>query len=156
MAAAVVFVTTYMLILPAITMTNDQGGAGALPVNYVVQGEPDYTAELTLADGSTVTIGVYDPDGSVPEGAVLSAELYEEGGEDYAKAESDLLESGTVDGYDGMLAMDIHFEDAAGVEVEPNGQVYVDLQALLPADVDPSSVAVQHHMTKESDGFFGL
>lgn len=33
MAAAVVFVTTYMLILPAITMTNDQGGAGALPVN---------------------------------------------------------------------------------------------------------------------------
>ena len=153
LAAAVVFVTTYMLILPAITLSNDQGWTVPLGVDLSV--EPDYTATLTLADGSEVTIGVYDPDGHVPEGAELSAELYEEGGEQYLQAESDLWEYGEVTGYDGMMAMDIHFADAEGNEVEPTGAVYVDLRALLPENVDPDSVAVQHHVTKESEGLFG-
>ncbi len=153
LAAAVVFVTTYMLILPAITLSNDQGWTVPLGVDLSV--EPDYTATLTLADGSEVTIGVYDPDDHVPEGAELSAELYEEGGEQYLQAESDLWEYGDVTGYDGMMAMDIHFADAEGNEVEPTGAVYVDLRALLPENVDPDSVAVQHHVTKESEGLFG-
>ena len=49
LAAAVVFVTTYMLILPAITLSNDQGWTVPLGVDLSV--EPDYTATLTLADG---------------------------------------------------------------------------------------------------------
>lgn len=155
MAAVVVFITSYMMILPAITMSVNQG---ALPPGVDLNADPDYTAELTLADGSVVTIGVYDPDGNVPEGAVLVAELFEEGGEDYLKAEETLLNSEDVEPYDGMLAMDLHFEDAEGNEVEPTGSVYVDMEAdaLLPVDVDPDSVAVQHHVELDADRFFGL
>ena len=148
MAAAVVFVTTYMLILPAITMER-----GYTPQEGE---EPAYVTELTLEDGGMVTIGVYDPDGCVPEGAELVAELYEQDGEDYAHAEETLLSSEDVAPYDGMLAMDIHFEDADGNEVEPDGKVYVDLKADLPANADLETVAVQHHIEVDADESFGL
>ncbi len=155
MAAVVVFITSYMLILPAITMTVNQG---ALPPGVDLTAEPEFTAELSLEDGNTVTIGVYDPEGNVPDGAILVAERFEEDSEDYLKAEETLLNSEDVAPYDGMLAMDLHFEDADGNEVEPAGPVYVDMEAeaLLPANVDPESVAVQHHVELDGDRFFGL
>lgn len=146
MAAVVVFMTTYMLILPAITMEH----------GYTPEGPADYETVLELEEGRQVTVGVYDPDGCVPDGAQLVARLYEEGDEDYAKAEETLLSSEEVPSYDGMLAMDIHFEDADGVEVEPGGKVYVDLRADLPEDADPETVSVQHHIEVESDDRYGL
>lgn len=139
---------------------------------------PDgYTEQYTVRDeenGFAVT--VYAPEGVVPEGAVLSAELLSEETEEYAAAEQELAaeteavmaENGvsalSEDGADaasedgeaaapsyGFAALDIHFEYENGEEVEPNGDVYVviDAAGLLPEDADPESVTVQHHAEQE-------
>ena len=136
-----------------------------------------YTEQYTVRDeenGFAVT--VYAPEGVVPEGAVLSAELLGEETEEYAAAEQELAaeteavmaENGvsalSEDGADaasedgeaaapsyGFAALDIHFEYENGEEVEPNGDVYVviDAAGLLPEDADPESVTVQHHAEQE-------
>lgn len=136
-----------------------------------------YTEQYTVRDeenGFAVT--VYAPEGVVPEGAVLSAELLSEETEEYVAAEQELAaeteavmaENGvsalSEDGADaasedgeaaapsyGFAALDIHFEDENGEEVEPNGDVYVviDAAGLLPEDADPESVTVQHHAEQE-------
>lgn len=136
-----------------------------------------YTEQYTVRDeenGFAVT--VYAPKGVVPEGAVLSAELLSEETEEYAAAEQELAaeteammaENGvsalSEDGADaasedgeaaapsyGFAALDIHFEYENGEEVEPNGDVYVviDAAGLLPEDADPESVTVQHHAEQE-------
>lgn len=136
-----------------------------------------YTEQYTVRDeenGFAVT--VYAPEGVVPEGAVLSAELLSEETEEYAVAEQELAaeteavmaENGvsalSEDGADaasedgeaaapsyGFAALDIHFEYENGEEVEPNGDVYVviDAAGLLPEDADPESVTVQHHAEQE-------
>ena len=136
-----------------------------------------YTEQYTVRDeenGFAVT--VYAPEGVVPEGAVLSAELLSEETEEYAAAEQELAaeteavmaENGvsalSEDGADaasedgeaaapsyGFAALDIHFEYENGEEVEPNGDVYVviDAAGLLPEDADPESVTVQHHAEQE-------
>lgn len=65
-----------------------------------------------------------------------------------------------------MAAMDIRFVDAAAEdpaqaeEIEPDaemGQVFVkiDAQALIPEDVDESTLAVQHHAKVSDGGIFG-
>lgn len=136
-----------------------------------------YTEQYTVRDeenGFAVT--VYAPEGVVPEGAVLSAELLSEETEEYVAAEQELAaeteavmaENGvsalSEDGADaasedgeaaapsyGFAALDIHFEYENGEEVEPNGDVYVviDAAGLLPEDADPESVTVQHHAEQE-------
>ena len=138
--------------------------AAALPDGAQVP--EGYTRQYTVRDeehGFAVT--VYAPEGVVPEGAVLSAALLQEGDEAYAQAEQALAgeaaqdaaarsEDGQAAETDyGFAALDIHFADAAGNEVEPNGDVYVviDADGLLPEDVDPASVTVQHH-AQQDDG----
>lgn len=142
--------------------------AAALPDGAQVP--EGYTRQYTVRDeehGFAVT--VYAPEGVVPEGAVLSAALLQEGDEAYAQAEHALAgeaaqdaaarsEDGQAAETDyGFAALDIHFADAAGNEVEPNGDVYVviDADGLLPEDVDPASVTVQHH-TQQDDGQVAL
>lgn len=134
-----------------------------------------YTAQRTVRDeenGFAVT--VYAPDGVIPEDAVLSATLLDENQEEYKKAEQDLIEqtdlqpadaaesdtaavtlsadSGDTTPATGFAALDIHFEDADGNEIEPNGDVYVSIDAtgLLPEDADPESVTVQHHAEQDN------
>lgn len=130
---------------------------GGIP-EEILAGEPDYIAEILTEDGKTVTVNVYDPYVAVPEGAELKADLLAEDSEEYAEAQANLDASDAVDEYTGMAALDIRFEDADGSEVEPAGQVYVDIQAqaLIPEDADPDSVAVQHHVETTEDHFFGL
>ncbi len=134
--------------------------AAALPDGAHV---PDgYTQQYTVRDevnGFAVT--VYAPEGALPEGSVLSAELLEEDDESYRIAEAALAEDAgiTLSGnraetlseneqaVSGFAALDIHFENADGNEVEPKGDVYVviDAQELLPDHADPDTVTVQHH-----------
>ena len=128
-----------------------------------------YTEQYTVRDDENgFAVTVYAPEGVVPEGAVLSAALLEENDDAYAKAEQELAEETekalaengidlqsedgeTAEPSYGFAALDIHFEDADGNEVEPNGQVYVviDAAGLIPEDADPKSVTVQHHAEQE-------
>lgn len=120
--------------------------AAALPDGAQV---PDgYTEQYSFQDEANgVAVTVYAPEGVVPEGATLSVALLSEDDAAYAEAEEALAAD---DDY-GFAALDIHFE-VDGEEVEPSGDVYVviDAEGLLPEDVDPESVTVQHHA--ESDG----
>ncbi len=146
--------------------------AAALPSGAQIP--EGYTQQYTVRDevnGFAVT--VYAPEGVVPEGAVLTAQMLNVGDAAYTAAEQELdaevkaalaedgvsalsADEAAAAGTDtseaaepdyGFAALDIHFEDANGNEVEPNGNVYVSIDAagLLPEDADPETVTVQHH-----------
>lgn len=109
---------------------------------------PDgYTEEYTVRDSSGVAVTVYAPKGVVGEGASLHASLLDSGSEAYNAAEDALADSTQETDNYGFAAMDIHFEDVNGKEVEPNGKVYVviDVGGILPEDVNQDTVTVQHH-----------
>lgn len=167
----------------------EQAAAEAAALPKSAQIPEGYTVQRTVRDeenGFAVT--VYAPEGVIPEDATLSATLLTEDEEEYQKAEQALAdqnllpaegaesdeagvaalsaegdEAGETDvaqstSY-GFAALDIHFEDADGNEVEPNGDVFVTIDAigLLPEDADPASVTVQHHAEQpatdaETDG----
>ena len=146
--------------------TGTETEAAAMPDGAQV---PDgYTQQYTARDDANgFAVTVYAPEGAVPDGAALSAELLTEGDDAYAAAEEALAEN-TADtqsesedqsedsestGSDyGFAAMDIHFEDADGNEVEPDGDVYVviDAAGLLPEGADAESITVQHHVEKDN------
>lgn len=125
----------------------EQTAAETAALPAAAQVPEGYTVQRTVRDeenGFAVT--VYAPEGVIPEDAALSATLLTEGDEAYQQAEQALAEE--TDGTDyGFAALDIHLEDADGNEVEPNGDVFVSIDAigLLPDDADPDSVTVQHH-----------
>lgn len=148
LAAIVVFVTAYALVVPAATMSMD---TATLPEGaQVPEGYTQIQTARNENNGFAVT--VYAPEGTVPEGATLKADLIAEGTDAYAEAEQAVVasqpEAQSADGEKdyGFAALDIRFEDADGNEVEPAGDVYVSIDAagLLPDDVDPDTVTVQH------------
>ena len=148
LAAIVVFVTAYALVVPAATMTMD---TATLPEGAQVP--EGYTQIQTARDENNgFAVTVYAPEGAVPEGATLKADLIAEGTDAYAEAEQAVIasqpEAQSADGEKdyGFAALDIRFEDADGNEVEPAGDVYVSIDAagLLSDDADPESVTVQH------------
>lgn len=151
-----------------VTEENPQAALEAAALPEGAQVPEGYTQRYTVRDdvnGFAVT--VYAPEGVVPEGAVLSAELLSEDNDAYTAAETALEENGanlaepqtleedgeTAEDSYGFAAFDIHFEDANGTEVEPAGDVYVviDAEEMLPENADPDSVAVQHH-AEQDDG----
>lgn len=73
-----------------------------------------------------------------------------EGSEDYNAAQKALEENGVE--FDSFAALDIRFE-LNGEEVEPDHPVQVKITAnnVLPEDVDPATVAVQH-LKENEDG----
>lgn len=107
---------------------------------------PDgYTQSYTATDEQNgVVVTVYAPEGVVPEGATLKTQLLDQNGDEYAAAKQ--AAGVTDDEGTGFAAMDISFVDADGNEVEPNGDVYVTIDAagILSDDADPESVTVQH------------
>ena len=140
--------------------TGSETEAAALPDGAQV---PDgYTQQYTARDDANgFAVTVYAPDGAVPDGAKLSAELLTEDDDAYLTAEEALAENNadtqSEDSEDaesdyGFAAMDIHFEDANGNEVEPDGDVYVviDAAGLLPEGADTESITVQHHVEKNN------
>ena len=106
--------------------------------------EEAYTVTVDVTDAQGVTVTVKVPANTLPDGVNLVAEMLAEDTQAHADAEAALAEAEVQ--YDGMIAMDIRFEDAEGNEVEPANEVEVsiDAQALLPEDADPETVAVQH------------
>lgn len=147
LAAVVACVTALALSLPASTWT----GAASLPEGAQVP--EGYTRQYSAQDrDSGVAVAVHAADGVVPDGAQLKVDLLDEDGEKYGAARDALAEqAGEGDDY-GFAALDIRFEDEKGNEVEPTGDVYVviDAKSVLPEDVDPESVTVQHLAEDES------
>ncbi|MDY4769695.1 MAG: fibro-slime domain-containing protein [Lachnospiraceae bacterium] len=105
---------------------------------------PDgYDAHYSYIDpDNRFGVTVYASEGALPDNAVLSAELLEQGSEAYEAAQQALTD--TV--YDGFAALDIHFT-VDGEEIEPESSVYVciNVMGLLPEDADADTLAVQHH-----------
>ena len=105
---------------------------------------PDgYDANYSYIDpDNRFGVTVYASEGALPDNAVLTAELLEQGSEAYEAAQQALTD--TV--YDGFAALDIHFT-VDGEEIEPESSVYVciNVMGLLPEDADADTLAVQHH-----------
>lgn len=114
----------------------------------VAMNEEEYTVPAETADGIKVEVTV--PAETLPEGAVLKVDRLAEGSEDYNAVQKTLEENGVE--FDGFAALDIRFE-LNGEEVEPNHPVQVKITAnnVLPEDVDPATVAVQH-LKENEDG----
>ncbi|MCI6646023.1 MAG: hypothetical protein MSH16_00075, partial [Oscillospiraceae bacterium] len=113
---------------------------------------PEGYCAYLFTDASGLTVEAYAPETAFGDRTVtLCAEVLDETSTAYAQAQSDLDTAGST--YDGFIAMDIHFADEDGAEVEPDpeaGRVYVrlDAQSLLPEEADRDSIAVQHHSVK--------
>lgn len=146
LAAVVVVVTAGALTMPASTMTAD---VATLPEGASVP--EGYTQQYTAKDEANgITVTAYAPEGVVPEGATLKASLLAQDSDEYAAAKQ--ATGATDEEGAGFAAMDISFVDADGSEVEPTGDVYVNIDAagILPEDADPESVTVQHLAEDES------
>lgn len=140
LAAVVVVVTAGALTMPASTMTAD---VATLPEGASVP--EGYTQQYTAKDEANgITVTAYAPEGVVPEGATLKASLLAQDSDEYVAAKQ--ATGATDEEGAGFAAMDISFVDVDGNEVEPTGDVYVNIDAagILPEDADPESVTVQH------------
>lgn len=103
--------------------------------------------EATTESG--VKVFVDAPEGALPEGAELHAELVETEKDNQAVA--DELEKAEVS-YDGFLALDVFFTDADGNEVEPAEPV--DVRFELPEGTLPEGAEdlAVHHLAEAEDG----
>lgn len=130
--------------------------------------KPEGYVEYTFKNEEEgLSILVYAPENAFGDQEVdLFAEVLPEGSEGYIEAQENLEKAENAPEYTGMAAMDIRFVDAAAEdpaqaeEIEPDaemGQVFVkiDAKALLPEDVDESTLAVQHHAKVSDGGIFG-
>lgn len=127
---------------------------------------PEGYVEYTFDNEAGLTVTAYAPEGAFGQDVQLFAEVLSEDSEEYAQAKENLDKAENAPEYTGMAAMDIRFVDvaaedpAAAEEIEPDaemGQVFVkiDAQALIPEDVDESTLAVQHHAKVSDGGIFG-
>ena len=114
-------------------------------------GSSTYTVDVALPDSEDkIAVEVNAPEGALPEGAELHAELLSD--EADTKAVADELDKADVI-YDGFTALDVHFTNADGEEIEPTGTVDVKFelpQAALGDDMDASTLAVQHFAEDEN------
>ena len=127
---------------------------------------PEGYVEYPFDNEAGLTVTAYAPEGAFGQDVQLFAEVLSEDSEEYAQAKENLDKAENAPEYTGMAAMDIRFVDAAAEdpaaaeEIEPDaemGQVFVkiDAQALIPEDVDESTLAVQHHAKVSDGGIFG-
>ena len=110
-------------------------------------GAPVMGYEAAVENG--VKVFVDAPEGALPEGAELRAELVES--EKDTQAVADELEKADV-AYDGFLALDVYFADADGNEVEPSEPV--DVRFELPEGALPEGAEdlAVHHLAEAEDG----
>lgn len=122
----------------------------AAPATPETAALPARTVEVTdAASGITVTVDV--PEGALPADAELQVTLLGGGAATPETAQTPDDVAGELDGagieYDDFVSLDLTFYDTAGQEVEPLRPVQVRFTlpaALLPDDVDPATLAVQH------------
>lgn len=121
----------------ALTALEEEGDDGD-PVRYDVQ-----------IDGITVYAEV--PHDAFSEEVTLVVSMIES--ERDLEEVADTLDASNVT-YDDYLALDIHWENADGDEVEPDGEIRVtfDLaENVLPESVDTDTLSVQHFDTSSGD-----
>ncbi|MCC8136801.1 MAG: class B sortase [Clostridiales bacterium] len=115
--------------------------------------ESFYEAEVVTDEGIRVSVSAAA--GVLPANARLVAELIGTTDDDTTDT-SDLeqtLDIHEVE-YDGFIAIDVHFEDEDGNELEPDGAVavfFVLPEDLLPEDADTESLSVQH-LAEDANG----
>ena len=103
--------------------------------------------EATTAEGIKVMVDA--PEGALPEDATLNASLISDEGEKDSVA-SELDDAAVA--YDGFMALDVSFTNAAGEEIEPSAAVNVRFevpQGMLPEGAADLSV---HHLAENEDG----
>lgn len=119
-----------------------------LGANSVAHAESESRAfEATTAEGVKVTVNA--PVGALPEDAELSASLISNEDENGSVAAE--LDEAQVS-YDGFVALDVSFTNAAGEKVEPTESV--DVRFELPDGLVPEgaeNLAV-HHLAENEDG----
>ena len=136
----------------AVSVGTDRGTQTDAGMTYKVQAKSEAKAEKSAdADASAKlpVVTVDAPEGALPEGAELHAELVES--EDDTQAVADELEKAEVS-YDGFLALDVFFTDADGNEVEPSEPV--DVRFELPEGTLPEGAEdlAVHHLAEAEDG----
>lgn len=150
------------------TIPEEQIPQEDLPLMAFPDSLPEGYTEYTFSDENGLSVLVYAPEDAFSEEVQLYAKMLAEDSEEYSKAQDNLENSDTVGEYDGFVAMDIRFVSADlsteelenAEEIEPDaekGQVFVkiDAQAVLPENIDQSTVAVQHHAEVKDDGLLG-
>ena len=121
-------------------------------VEYVETAPDNNKYEVELNGFKVVAV---PEDGAFTEDVFLAASVIDDGSEEYQKAETVLNESDVA--YSGMLAFDIHFENAAGEEVEPSGRISVSFsaEAEVLSEIAPESVKVDSvqivHIVEDSE-----
>lgn len=112
-------------------------------------------AEVIEEDGDThvvtyetetegITVKAEALNTAFPEGVTLEASRIED--DDALTTVTEAIDESDVT-YDDYLALDVHFNDADGNEIEPKGAVKVTFEfaeELLPSDVDTDSLSVAH------------
>ncbi|MCD8130860.1 MAG: hypothetical protein LUE16_06205 [Lachnospiraceae bacterium] len=89
-----------------------------------------YTAETS----NGIVVSVVAQGGVLPDDVTLVASLIGSNEDESASAVGDALDNHDIS-YDGYVAIDVHFEDETGTEVEPDGAVAVSFslpEGLLP------------------------
>lgn len=113
----------------------------------VLQASPSNAGKMHTAEIDGVIVKVWVNNGVLPEDAELIVTKLDEenNAEQYQSAVEALEQAGTQ--YGGMMALDISFQNEAGEEIEPDGNVQVSIEMkkeALPEDVDPEMLSVQH------------
>ena len=134
----------------AVSVGTDKGTQTDAGMTYKVQAKSEAKVEKSADASAELPVVTVDaPEGALPEGAELHAELVESEKDNQAVA--DELEKADVT-YDGFLALDVFFVDADGNEVEPTQPV--DVRFELPKGAVPEGAEdlAVHHLAEAEDG----
>lgn len=103
------------------------------------------------AEQDNIKVHADTADGAFSEPVTLIVSLLDEDSDDYKKVQEAMDQTGSS--VDGLLALDIRFENSSGQEVEPVGQVSVSVVMKDAAGdvIDQSSLQVTH-LKEEADG----
>ena len=103
------------------------------------------------AEQDNIKVHADTAEGAFSEPVTLIVSLLDEDSDDYKKVQETMDQTGSS--VDGLLALDIRFENSSGQEVEPVGQVSVSVVMKDAAGdvIDQSSLQVTH-IKEEADG----
>ena len=115
-----------------------------------------YPAQTFTAETDDIQVTVAAEEGILPKNAKLKVtKLTPDNAateQQYKEAENALAAEGTQ--YDGMVALDIAFQNEEGNEIEPNGNVQVSIEMKeteMTEGVSPETVEV-HHLKENHEG----
>ncbi|MBQ9720335.1 MAG: RICIN domain-containing protein, partial [Oscillospiraceae bacterium] len=148
LAALVVFWTTYALILPAITLEQDQAAEIVAPT------EPALCTQVQTADGNHLTVTLRcDSTAGLPDDAVLAAREIPQGTEDYQAAYDEavraLSDENGVAVLNQLWLLDISVV-SGGEKIEPAAAVQVSVEYADPVPAEEDSALQIVHFAGET------